>query len=167
MQKQQVTGGVPDASMKKYLERFSTSPELDRDTIPGGSEKDVKAVGSTLANLSQHRKKYCTNNGMLCYVDGNGSPWMLPYAQLTRKSEEMNNKTDFLQHATKALNQLGYKPGSFYVPHSNDGGRWGGEKAEEIVNDLEQTRDREDGVDRRPDEAAKINALLKPAHKRT
>jgi hypothetical protein len=56
----------------------------------------------------EHIGKYCSNNGVIAFVDENRDYWI---AKNTKEAED-------------ALKNAGYTLGSVYVPHSNDGGKF-------------------------------------------
>lgn len=129
--------------LPQFVKDASFPPELHRDVFTGQPAFTEEEIPGQLAALASHRGKFCTNNSMLAYVDLNGNPYCVPrYAFKNTPNNPMQPglearlREKYGENGEKIVSSLkaaGYEYGSFYVPHSNDGGVWGWERARELA----------------------------------
>jgi hypothetical protein len=111
------------AKLPKTLRDISFRPDQSRED------------GNVSHSLESKMGTFDYNNGMLAYVDGMGDVYCVPFRFSPRDAEdgmtfELSDRIASIygrdgQNIPKMFREAGYQNGSFWVPHSNDGGAWG------------------------------------------
>ncbi len=71
-----------------FVKEVSFSPELEKNTFPGGPRPKPEEAAAALKSFEEHKGQYSSNNSMLTYVDMDGKPHNVPLGAF--RSREFN-----------------------------------------------------------------------------